>query len=124
MNPAKRKDSTVSSIQSLISALQPKVNETKVVVKWKFFQVDNDFPACDPKKRNEMFWKQVIELQASNGDYRYNVLQVVVKSALVLAQMNVKSEHSLSVKARIVTEERPLLGEKTIFGLHVVEEAV
>ena len=74
-----------------------------------------------PKEGIEVFWKQVFELQASNSDYRYKVLPVDVKSALVLAQTNVESECSLSVNTRIVTEERPLLGEKTIIGLHIVK---
>ena len=112
MNPTKiKKDSAVSSIQSLTSALQPKVNEIRVVDEWKVFQIDNDLPANDPKERIEVFWKQVFELKAANGDYRYKVLLVVVKSALVLAQTNAESECSLSINARIVTEERPSLGE-------------
>ena len=113
LNPSKRKkDSTISSILSLTSALQPKVFETEVVNKCKVFQVDNDLPAYDPKERIEVFWKQVFELQASNGDYIYKVLPVVLKSALLLAQTNAEIECTFSVNARIVTEERPSLGEK------------
>ena len=89
--------------------------------KWKIFQVDNYVPAYDPQEGIEVFWKQVFELQASNGDYRYKVLPVIVKLALVVAQANAESECSLSVNARIVTEERPSLGEKIMFGLHVVK---
>ena len=107
-----------------MSVLQSKVNETEVVGEWKVFQVDNDLPAYDPKERIEVFSKQVFELQASNGDFRYKVLPVVVKSALVLAQTNAESAHSLSVNATIVPEERPLLGEKTTIGLHVMKVAV
>ena len=63
LNPAKiKKDSTVSSIQSLTSALQAKVNETEVMDEWKVFQVDNDLPAYDPKERIEVFSKQVFDL--------------------------------------------------------------
>ena len=125
LNPVKRKkDSTVSSIESLNSTLQTKVNETEVVDEWKVFHIDYDLPVYDPKERIEVFWKQVFEIQTSNGDHRYKVLPVVVKSALVLAQTNAESEHSLSVNARIVTEERSSLSEKTIIGLHVVKEAV
>lgn len=42
---------------------------------------------------------------------RYLALPKVVKSGLVLSQMNAESERSLSVNARIVTLERTLLGE-------------
>ena len=55
---------------------------------------------------------------------RYKLLPTVVKSALVLAQTNADSECSLSVNARIVTQERANLGEKTTIGLHIVKEAV
>ena len=46
----------------------------------------------------------------------------MIKSALVLAQANAESE-SLSINARIVTQERASLGEKTIVGLHVLKDA-
>ena len=48
----------------------------------------------------------------------------MIKSALVLTQINTKSECSLSVNVRIVTQERTSLGEKTIVGLHVIEDAL
>ena len=47
-----------------------------------------------------------------------------MKSALVLGQTNAQSEQSLSVNARIVTQDRTSLDEKTIVGLHVVKDAV
>ena len=51
-------------------------------------------------------------------------MPAVVKSALVLAQTNADSECRLSVNARIITDDRSLLCEKTTIGLHVVKEAV
>ena len=48
----------------------------------------------------------------------------MIKSALVLAQTNAESEGSLSINARIVTQERASLGEKTTVGLHVLKDAV
>ena len=48
----------------------------------------------------------------------------MIKSALVLAQTNAESERSLSINARIVTQKRASLGEKTIVGLHVLKDAV
>ena len=71
-----------------------------------------------------MFWNAVFELHSVDGSMRYKVLPSVIKSALVLAQINAESEWSLSVNARIVTQERASLGEKTIIGLHIVKEAV
>ena len=55
---------------------------------------------------------------------RYKVLPSVIKSALVLAQTNAESEWHLSANARIVTQERASIGEKTIIGLHIVKEAI
>ena len=39
-------------------------------------------------------------------------------------QTNAESERSLSVNAHIVTQERTLLGERTIVGLRSVKDAV
>ena len=89
------------------------------------FQVGNDLSAYKASKRIEVFWNGVFNLQSADGDSRYKLLPVVIKSALVLAQTNAESERSLSVNARIVSKYRASLGEKkTIVGLHVVKEAV
>ena len=112
------------SIESVTSVLQPEINVTEVVDEWKLFQVDNDLPAYNASERIEVFWNGVFKLQSADGDSRYKLLPVVIKSALVLAQTNAESERSLSVNARIVTKDRASLGEKTIVGLHVVKEAV
>ena len=112
------------SIESVTSVLQPEINVTEVVDEWKLFQVDKDLPAYNASKRIEVFWNGVFKLQSADGDSRYKLLPVVIKSALVLAQTNAESERSLSVNARIVTKDRVSLGEKTIVGLHVVKEAV
>ena len=125
LNPVKRtKSSTVSSIESIACTLQPKVDQTQVVDEWKVYQVDTDLPNYDPKERIEVFWKQVFELQGLAGEPKYQILPVVVKSALVLTQTNAESERSLSVNARIVTKDRSLLGEKIIVGIHTPKEAV
>ena len=124
LNPMKRKDSTASSIESIASAVQPKVNKTLLGDEWKVYQRDTNLPDYDPKERIEVFWKEVFELPGPAGEPKYQLLPLVVKSALVLAQTNAESERSLSVNARIVTKDRSLLGEKTIVGIHIVKEAV
>ena len=55
---------------------------------------------------------------------RYKLLSVIVKSAVILGQTNAESECSLSVNARVVTQDRSLLNEETFIGLRVVKEAV
>ena len=125
INPAKRKkESTVLLIQHLATTLQPNLNDTDIVDEWKAFQLDDNLPAYGPKERIELFWNQVFDLQGPDGNNRYNVMPAVVKPALVLAQTNADSECSLSVNAKIITDDRSLLGEKTIIGLHIVKEAV
>ena len=125
LNPLKKeKKPTVMSIESVTSVLQPEINVTEVVDEWKLFQVDKDLPAYNASERIEVFWNGVFKLQSADGDSRYKLLPVVIKSALVLAQTNAESERSLSVNARIVTKDGASLGEKTIVGLHVVNEAV
>ena len=81
-------------------------------------------PSYDTKERIEVFWRKVFALQLPAHDFRYKALPVVVKSALVLGQANTQSEQSLSVNARIVTQDRASLDEKIIVGLHVVKDAV
>ena len=90
----------------------------------EIFQVDKDLPAYNASERIEVFWNGVFKLQLADGDSRYKLLPVVIKSALVLAQTNAELERSLSVNARIVTKDRASLGEKTRVGLHDVKEAV
>ena len=77
---------------SVTSVLQPKINVTEVVDEWKLFQVDKDLPAYNASERIEVFWNGVFKLQSADGDSRYNLLPVVIKSALVLAQTNAGSE--------------------------------
>ena len=101
----------------------------EVVDEWKVFQVDSELPRYNVSERIEVFWNGVFQLQPAGGDLRYNLLPVVIKSALVLAQTNAESDCSLSV--RIVTQERASLSEKKnncwppcYEGLHVMKEAV
>ena len=62
-------------------------------------------------------------LTSVEGNGRYQLLSRLVKSFLVLAQANADSECSLSVNARVVTKERSKLGEQTIVGLRLLEDA-
>ena len=125
LNPKKRdRKSTVTSIESITCALQPKVNVSEVLDEWKLFQVDNDVPVYSASDRIETFWNKVFQIHSDDGDARYKVLPCVIKSALVLAQTNAESERSLSINARIVTQERASLSESTIVGLHVLKDAV
>ena len=123
-NKERDRNSTVTSIQSITCALQPKVNVSEVLDEWKLFQVDNDVPVYKVTDRIETFLNKVCHIHSDDGDAWYKVLLHVIKSALVLAQTNAESERSLSINARIVTQERASLGENTIVGLHVLKDTV
>ena len=117
LNTKKRdRKSTVASVESITCVLQPKVNVSEVVDEWKLFQVDSDVPVSNPLDQIEVLWNRVFHILAENGELLYKVLLSVIKSALILAQTNAESERSLSINARIVTQERASLGEKKLLG--------
>ena len=68
--------------------------------------------------------KQLRCLNPTKRNEESTASSIVIKSALTLVQANADSEHSLSVNAQIVTENRASLWEKTIVGLHVLRGAV
>ena len=81
-------------------------------------------PEHDPSVSVDHHWNKVFTVKASNGTARYKHLPKVVKSGLVLGQMNADSERSLSLNGNIVTKDRCSLKEQTITGLRSVKEAV
>ena len=92
LNPTKRhKQSGVLSLENIASVLQPKINSTEVVDEWKVFHVDSELPSYNQSEWIEVFWNGVFQLQSADGDLRYKLLPVVIKSALVLTQTNVES---------------------------------
>ena len=125
LNPLKKNDGfTVSAVEKLSSLLHPKLNTSEVVDEWKLFQVDNDNPRYNGDEQIEKFWNGVFDVLQPSGEKRYKLLRVIVKSALVLGQINAEYECSLSVNARVVTQDRSLLNEETVIGLGGVKEAV
>ena len=66
----------------------------------------------------------VFQFQSHEGELRYKVVPTIVKSALILGQVNAELEHNLSVNTKVVTKGRASLNERTIVGLHAVKEAV
>ena len=125
LNPKKRqRTSTVNSIAELARKLQSSLNVSAVQDEWKSYQVDSDVQEVTQGERVDHYWNKVFMLTSSHGHFKYRNLEKVVKSGLVLAQVNAESERSLSVNARVVTKERAQLGEQTIIGLRTVKEAV
>ena len=91
---------------------------------WKLYQNDGDISDIDTDQRVDHYWNAVFLLTSVEGNGRYQLLPRLVKSCLVLAQANADSERSLSVNARVVTKERPRVGEQTIVGLRLLKDAV
>ena len=93
LNPLKKeKKSTLISIQGISSVLQPKINVTEIADEWKVYQVDGDLPDYHPSERIEVFCKGVFKIQLADGELRYKLLPVVVRSALVQTQTNAEAE--------------------------------
>ena len=104
--------------------LQPLIDTSVVVDEWKLYQTDDDVDSLHGIKDVEEYWNAVFQLPSIDGKSCFQSLPLVVKTGLVLAQTNADSERSLSINARIITNERASLGETTIMGLHAVKEAV
>ena len=125
LNPTKRdKRTTLISIKNVSSMIQPQLDSSIVQDEWKMYQADVDIDIMQGSKDIEEYWNGIFRLQSMEGKSRYQVLPLVIKAALVLAQTNAESERSLSINARVVTKERASLGESAIVGLRLVKEAV
>ena len=116
LNPVKReKASSVKAIARLAKKLQPQLDASIVQDEWRAYAVDEDVEQLHKEKRVDHFWQEVFNLKSLNGNEpRYVALPKVAKSGLILAQTNAESERSLSVNARIVTQERTLLGLRSV----------
>ena len=111
---------TQSAIQNVPRKLQPEIDVSLVSDEWKaLFLV-----SIDKRQRIEHYWNDVFSLKSVANTNRYIILPCVIKSGLVLAQMNAESERSLSINARVVTKERCALADTTICGLRAVNDAV
>ena len=115
---------TQSSIQNVARKLQPEIDVSLVSDEWKALQSDSDLDSINKEQRIEHYWNDVFALKSVANTNRYTILPCVIKSGLVLAQMNAESERSLSINARVVTKERCALGDTTICGLRAVKDAV
>ena len=91
---------------------------------WKLYPNDGDISDIDTDHHGDHYWDAVFLLTSVEGNGRYQLLPRLVKSYLVLAQVNVDSECCLSVNARVVMKERSRLGEQTIVGLWLLKDAV
>ena len=52
---SQKKDSTVTSIESIASKLQPNISTAEVIDEWKMFQIDTEIPDYDATERIDVF---------------------------------------------------------------------
>ena len=115
----------MKAIETLAKKLQPQLDVCNVQDEWRVYSVYQEVEQLEKGQQVDHFWRAVFSLKSLDGTGpRFSAPPKVVKSGLFLAQSNVESERSLSVNAHIVTQERTLLGERTVVGLGTVKDAV
>ena len=88
LNPTKRdKRTTLISIKNVSSMIQPQLDSSIVQDEWKMYQADVDIDIMQGSKDIEEYWNGIFRLQSMEGKSRYQVLPLVIKAALVLAQL-------------------------------------
>ena len=106
------------------NANKPEMYVSLVSDEWKALQSDSDLDSIDKEQRIEHYWNGVFLSLWPTQIGTLTILPCVIKSGLVLAQMNAESERSLSINARVVAKEGCALGDTTICGLRAVNDAV
>ena len=107
LNSLKTNEKTTgTTIQNLARKLQPQLDVSSVLDKWKLLQADQKVSELDANQQIDHYWNSLFLLKAIDDSSRYQFLPLVIKFGLVLAQTNAESERSLSINARGVTSER------------------
>ena len=63
-------------------------------------------------------------MKMEDGKIKYKCFLGLVKSALILPHGNTDVERGLSVNTSVVTEDRPHVGEATVWAIRTVKDAV
>ena len=85
---------------------------------YKAGDVDTD----STTRRVDHYWEDVFQEKSQQGEFKYPVLQKLVKSILSLAHGNADVERSLSANKKTVTPDMASLGDLTINGLRSVKD--
>ena len=104
-----------------IAVMMPTVSEEEVSLvtdEWKVYQ------AGDTDSRVDHYWAVVFKEKSLQGEFKYSILQKLIKSLLSLAHGNADVERSLSANKKTVTPDRASLGDLTINGLRTVKDRV
>jgi len=101
----------------------PTLSEEEVALvtdEWKVYQTGQVNEESATRRLNH-YWADVFQEKSLQGEWKYSILQKLVKGLLCLAHGNADVERSLSAKKKTVTPERTSLGELTINGLRTVK---
>ena len=106
--------------------MMPTLSEEEVALvtdEWKVYQAEQVDEEC-ATRRVDHYWADVFQEKSLQGEWKYSVLQNLVKGLLCLAHDSADVERSLSAIKKTVTPERTSLGELTINGLRTVKDHV
>jgi uncharacterized phage infection (PIP) family protein YhgE len=84
---------------------------------------NSDGTAFVKYKRIDEYWYRVMQITDTRGDAKYQSLGFIVKIALSLAHGQADVERGFSTNKQIL-DNRTVLGEKTLHGLHTVKEVI
>ena len=109
-----------------LAVMMPTLSEEEVALvtdEWKVYQAEQVDEEC-ATRRVDHYWADVFQEKSLQGEWKYSVLQNLVKGLLCLAHDSADVERSLSAIKKTVTPERTSLGELTINGLRTVKDHV
>ena len=91
---------------------------------WTLYYLERTTTANAKTQRIDHYWRTIFDIRTADGQFKYRVLPLMVKMALVLPHSNADVERSLSVNNRTVTLDRSGLSNRTIIGLRAVKDYV
>ena len=102
----------------------PTISEEEVSLvtdEWKVYQAGD---IDSTTRRVDHYCAEAFKEKSLQGEFKYSILQKLIKSLLSLAHGNADVERSLSANKKTVTPDRASLGDLTINGLRAVKDRV
>ena len=116
-------ESSVSDVEVLARELHcDEETVLHLVDEWKVYQTEDGL--SNEYERIDHYWRNIFSMKMEDGKIKYKCLPELVMSALILPHGNADFERSLSVITKIVTEDRPHIGEATVCAIRTVKDAV
>ena len=116
-------ESSVSDVEVLARELHcDEETVLHLVDEWKVYQTEDGL--SNEYERIDHYWRNIFSMKMEDGKIKYKCLPELMKSAFILPHGNADVERSLSVITKIVTEDRPHIGEATVCAIRTVKDAV